>query len=289
MAKISRYNGNLQAFGSTSQGTERTVFGALTQDDTLDANITADFLRGWGIISASENPTKQDFNGLAFTLGQLIAYLHQRGVPEWNTAQEYYAGSVTTTLSGVYRLKAGGTGSSNPDTDGGVNWESISAAASEAVAGRAEIATQTETNTGNDDLRFVTPKKLKNWVKQATESVLGMLKVATQAQTNAGDSDTVVVTPKKLRWGFSILLDDNGYIAFPSWLGGLIIQWGNSLSGTYSFPVAFLVRGFVGVMADAVINNQTTSGFSVDSVTQYTINSSASSSSSLNYWIALGH
>ena len=34
--------------------------------------------------------------------------------------------------------------------------------ASETVKGIAEIATQTETNTGTDDLRFVTPLKLKN-------------------------------------------------------------------------------------------------------------------------------
>jgi hypothetical protein len=73
----------------------------------------------------NENPTKQDFNGLAFTLGQLLAYLHQRGVPEWNAAQEYYEGSVVTTLVGIYRLKSGGVGSSDPDTDGGINWELI--------------------------------------------------------------------------------------------------------------------------------------------------------------------
>jgi len=123
MAKIDRYNGNVRAFAADSLGTERTVFGATTQSDTLDGNITLDLLRGWGIVGVNENPTKQDFNGLAFTLGQLLAYLHQRGVPEWNADQEYYEGSVVTTLAGIYRLKSGGDGSSDPDTDGGVNWE----------------------------------------------------------------------------------------------------------------------------------------------------------------------
>ena len=123
MAKIDRYNGNVRAFAADSLGTERTVFGATTQSDTLDGNITLDLLRGWGIVGVNENPTKQDFNGLAFTLGQLLAYLHQRGVPEWNSAQEYYQGSVVTTLAGVYRLLNGGDGSVDPDTDAGANWE----------------------------------------------------------------------------------------------------------------------------------------------------------------------
>jgi len=131
MSKINRYNGNVKAFASESTGSERTIFGDLSQSNTLDANITADFFRGWGIVGVEDNPTKQDFNGLSFTLGQLISYLHQSGVPEWNTLQEYYEGSVVTTLYGIYKLKAGGDGTVDPDTDAGVNWE--------AAATRAEV------------------------------------------------------------------------------------------------------------------------------------------------------
>ena len=123
MAKIDRYNGNVKAFASDATGTERTIFGDTVQSDTLDDNITLDLLRGWGVIGVASNPTKQHFNGLGFTLGQLIAYLHQRGVPEWNTSQEYFDGSVVTTDVGIYRLKTAGVGSADPDTDGGINWE----------------------------------------------------------------------------------------------------------------------------------------------------------------------
>ena len=145
MSKITRYNGNLKAFASEATGTERTIFGDTAQSDTLDANITMDLLRGWGVIGVASNPTKQHFNGLAFTLGQLIAYLHQRGVPEWNSAQEYYQGSVVTTLVGIYRLKSGGVGSSDPDTDGGVNWELIPTQAKvDAKADKATTYTETE-------------------------------------------------------------------------------------------------------------------------------------------------
>jgi len=161
MAKIDRYSGNMEAFAADALSTERTIFGDTAQSDTLDANITADFLRGWGIVGVNENPTKQDFNGLAFTLGQLISYLHQRGIAEWNTAQEYFDGSVVTTDVGIYRLKSGGDGSSDPDTDGGVNWELIptqakvdakAAISGQAFSGNISAPNLGGTNTGDQDL-----------------------------------------------------------------------------------------------------------------------------------------
>ncbi|PFG60225.1 tail collar domain [Pseudomonas poae] len=80
---------------------------------------------------------------------------------------------------------------------------------------------------------------------QATENNQGTAKVATQAQVNSGTDDSTFVTPKKLRFGFSISLATNGYVAFPSWLGGLVIQWGyvpgslDDLTALISFPMAF--------------------------------------------------
>ena len=145
MAKIDRYDGNLKAFASAATGTERTVFGDTSQSDTLNANVVADFFRGWGITGPSFNPTKQDFNGLAFTLGQLIAYLHQQGIPEWNTSQEYYRGSVVTTLAGIYRLKNGGDATVDPDNDNGTNWELAPTRAQvDAKANQATTYTETE-------------------------------------------------------------------------------------------------------------------------------------------------
>jgi hypothetical protein len=126
MAKIERYNGDLRAFASESISTERTIFGSTDQGDTLDENITADFLRGWGIVGVNENPTKQDFNGFAYTVTQLIAYLHQQGIPEWNTYQEYYEGSRAKGSDGaIYKSLSGTSGSPNMGNDptaDTVNW-----------------------------------------------------------------------------------------------------------------------------------------------------------------------
>ncbi|WP_102882553.1 phage tail protein [Pseudomonas protegens] len=94
-------------------------------------------------------------------------------------------------------------------------------------------------NQGNIDVAA-----LASLAAQATEINQGTAKVATTAQMLDSANDFVLSTPKKLRWGFSISLAANGYIAFPSWLGGLVLQWGTSLgfSSTpvvVTFPMAF--------------------------------------------------
>lgn len=98
-------------------------------------------------------------------------------------------------------------------------------------------------NQGNIDVAA-----LADLAQQASETNQGTAKVATQLQADAGSDDKTIVTPKKLRWGFSISVSGDmsgSYVIFPSWLGGLILQWGMTLAipsgGNYvqAFPVAF--------------------------------------------------
>lgn len=102
MAKIDRYNGNLEAPASAALGTERTIFGTGSQSDDLTDQFNAFLLRGWGIVGPSDQPTLQDFNAMGFTLGQIHAYLHQMGVAEYNAAQEYHTGSITNVAGVLY-------------------------------------------------------------------------------------------------------------------------------------------------------------------------------------------
>lgn len=147
MAKIVRYNGNLLAFASAAIGTERTLFGEVTQANDLTSQFTPDFLRGWGIVGPSDQPTLEDFNGAMYTNGQLSAYLHQIGIAEYNAAQEYHIGSLCNVAGVVYssliNTNVGNTPSSSP-----AQWRELYAAATETLRGSVELATAAETVTG---------------------------------------------------------------------------------------------------------------------------------------------
>ena len=70
------------------------------------------------------------------------------------------------------------------------------ASATESVEGIAEIADQTETDAGTDDVRFITPLKLNDRV--ASEILSGILELADQTETDAGTDDARAITPLKL-------------------------------------------------------------------------------------------
>lgn len=122
MAKITRFNGNLLAFGINATGTNRTIFGDVTQSDALDDNLNTDYFLGWEIVGVNENPTREDFNALGFTHGQILAYLHQMGVPEWNTSQEYHIGSFASVAGVLYESQTNSNVGNDPTADSATNW-----------------------------------------------------------------------------------------------------------------------------------------------------------------------
>lgn len=147
-------------------------------------------------------------------------------------------------------------------------------------------------NQGNIDIAA-----LATLAAQATEINQGTAKVATQPQVNAGIDDSTIVTPKKLRAGFSMSLGVTGYVAFPSWLGGFVFQWGvmAETSGSTDFrlfPMAFPERVAAMLATANFVHNSSTWVYCPDK-TKYLIGlgndyANGGANSTL-YWFAFGY
>lgn len=177
------------------------------------------------------------------------------------------------------------------------------------VATKAEAEESVEANANNT--KRMTPLRVLQAIKKnlvaASELVVGMLRVGTQSEVNAGVLDDVAVTPRKLRAGFSLSLATNGFIAFPTWLGGLILQWGqltqtSTANGfgptTVTLPLAFptavlhlggnlklnsILNGGAPVSLDVVSLGQ------ISIVLDYATGSEGTGISRTVYWLAIGN
>ncbi|GHC17571.1 hypothetical protein GCM10010082_06010 [Kushneria pakistanensis] len=207
---------------------------------------------GWGIPAPDRPCYDVDATG---NLGLYYARGDQSGtfrgkhpVPNgyvlWVTRPDDYANQIAFADGGVGMFLR-----SYVRGKGWTQWGEITHTANPDTIVNAIAATQAEVDKGEVE-KAVTTKTLKGWIKQATESVFGLMRVATQSQVNAGTDDATAVTPKKLRWGVSYRISANGWIVFPTWLGGLAVQWGFSASvpgtswATTSFPIAFANQCF---------------------------------------------
>nr|WP_249417261.1 hypothetical protein [Citrobacter freundii] len=200
MSKIARYQGNVRAFASDAQGLERTVFGGTNQADDLTSQITASFLRGWGIVGASEHPSLEDFNAAMYAMSQFIAYQHQMGVPEWHSEQEYHIGSMCTYNGESYQsLQNANVGSQPPSAkwtpvltskNGLSNLqlrESFSGVVGQSRNARMSVAAASATATFSADELIVEDSVGRQY------RVTSFSKVINLATTGAGGMDTGVV------------------------------------------------------------------------------------------------
>lgn len=153
MAKINRHTGNLIPFAKIAATGERNVFGGLTPSDTLDDNLTNAYEEGWAdVTDPSLYPKLRDFNAAMFTAGQLIAYIIQRGMPEYHAQQEYFIGSMCS-FDGVIHVSLTDANTGNLLTDP-LHWHNLIAADS---IGTPELKDNAVTLA---KLAHGTPKKL---------------------------------------------------------------------------------------------------------------------------------
>ncbi|MEO6676963.1 MAG: hypothetical protein ABIO21_06260 [Pseudomonas sp.] len=177
--------------------------------------------------------------------GQFVDENPLTGVPG-SLIPASWGNSVTQEILGVIN----GAGAAANESDNG----QLNVAINTLIAKKQNesLASQEDAESGLNTAKLMTPLRVFQAISKkvllATESLAGTAKIASQAEVNAGVSDASTVTPKKLRLGFMVRLGASGYIVFPSWMGGLIIQWitgsasqaGNNNYGDLNlWPLAF--------------------------------------------------
>ena len=193
------------------------------------------------------------------------AYLGLGNTP-WITGN-----GVRVTANGVDvtgPLSGNGSGLTN------LKWSALESTPTDLGAYGVTFASQNEAEAGKEPGKPMSPLRVFQAITakviQATENIVGIARIASQVLVNLGEDDASIVTPKKLRFGLSYLVDVNGYFVFPTWMGGLIIQWGLASAvgkagttgmGPYrdiTLPIAFPVA-CLGVQATMNFSTMTSS------------------------------
>lgn len=194
MSKIARYQGNVRAFASDAQGLERTVFGGTNQADDLTSQITASFLRGWGIVGASEHPSLEDFNAAMYAMSQFIAYQHQMGVPEWHSEQEYHIGSMCTYNGESYQsLQNANVGSQPPSAKWTPVLTSKNGLSNLGLGEAAKRDVGTGANQIPDMSKWKSLKATNGW----RETPDGFIEQWGKANYGNGDADFIIPFPNE--------------------------------------------------------------------------------------------
>lgn len=260
---------------STETGYWTRAFDDYGAASTVNTALT-NHITNYGTLASLSNVTTARSNLSVYSIAQCDATF---APVAGNSAQTFLVGAASSANHAVRKSQ----------------FDAKTGQATETTAGIMEVATSAEAASGADDLAAITSLKLKYVLdnRNATEATTGLLEVGTQGEVDAGSVDDKIVTPKKLRWGVGISLATNGYVAFPSWLGGLVIQWGEAGTATsgVTFPMTFPTACFnVQVSwSENVTSNSYSDWLGAYNITTGGFTLSKGTSSVKRFWFAIGH
>jgi hypothetical protein len=221
---------NTNRFVLVANGTTGYVGRALLEADISDLQTYAvsggAFHDGFSDFVAGEHFLQSAITEVGtVTTGNVDAVVSAASL---TTAGKIEIATVAETNTGTDATRAvspdgldGWTGSVQVVTLGTVttgNVDAVVSAADLTTAGKVELATVAETNTGTDATRAVTPDGLDGWtgsaqvatvgtvttgnvdavVSASDETTAGKIEIATQAEVDTGTDDTRAITPAKL-------------------------------------------------------------------------------------------
>lgn len=106
-------------FGSAVSGTK------VTTSSIEDIQALPAFEEGWGsaVVPNRNFPTLQEMNGLQKVFSQQIAYLLQKGIPEWDEGTTYFPNSICQIQGVIYKSLTPDNIGNEPTSEDTTDWE----------------------------------------------------------------------------------------------------------------------------------------------------------------------
>ena len=107
MSKLTRQT--MKWFGSTAGGSDIGIFGSLAAASPTYSKVisTIQSLAAWGSgwvaeTIATNRPALEDMNAVCYVLSYGVSYLHEMGIPEWDSGTVYYQNSYCQVDGVIY-------------------------------------------------------------------------------------------------------------------------------------------------------------------------------------------
>lgn len=134
-ANLTRKQQKIFAGNTTISEEQIAVFGSKTQTGTMAFSKDPDVIQnenwqnGWQNATVLEEaPFEEDFNAIDFVESYNLAYLFQKGIPEYSENTTYFKGSICLVINNdkptLYYSKTDNNTGNNPATDS-TNWANL--------------------------------------------------------------------------------------------------------------------------------------------------------------------
>lgn len=181
---------NLAQFGSLKAGAP-----AYSSDPA--AIQTAAWLQGWGgaVVLQGGNPNTppmQDDNAVKFVLSYQIAYLMQRGIPEYQAGTTYYQYDICRVNGVIYESRVDNNTGNSPASSP-TQWASQSLACSVANSSQNIDVDGAGHKVNFDVETFDTDAAFNSTTKTFTAPVAGIYQVTAYVQVDNDDADEATI------------------------------------------------------------------------------------------------